>query len=328
MDATNRKSPTGLISVTNLSSLALVPSEIYDEGMEELGKALGNHIYLVATGPRVNVVSVKADAGGWRIQTEYYKDGWRPRAIRLPASMFRFAEVTVSDGVLVHCGDEGEARYTAAQLARKALDLDRKDTSLRARSWEEHTISKFFDYSVVYIGQAYGRKVRRSAAKRLADGHEDLQKVLAEVNDYHRNADVGVIMMDSQVQGRELFGSIGPAGDEELGRFASSLMTSPDGPLEDKGLLIDAAEAMLIRYIQPKMNKSLMKFPLRDRPSLVNSLIAEGITHLGIQIDLQASYAILHDPVAGMSKSLHRFAVNLSTGEREVAGDAPLAWQM
>ena len=66
-------------------------------------------------------------------------------------------------------------------------------------------------------------------------------------------------------------------------------MTSPDGPLEDQGLLIDTAEAMLIRYIQPKMNKSLMKFPLKDRPSLVKSLLAEGITHLGIQIDLRAS---------------------------------------
>jgi hypothetical protein len=101
-----------------------------------------------------------------------------------------------------------------------------------------------------------------------------------------------------------------------------------DGPLEDKGPLIDAAEAMLIRYIQPKMNKSLMKFPSKDRPSLVKSMLAEGITHLGIQIDPRASYAILHDPVAGMSKSRHRFALNLSTGKQEVAGDAPLAWQM
>jgi hypothetical protein len=328
VDAVNRKSPTQLISVTNLSSRALVPSQIYDEGMEEWGKASGNHIYLVAIGPRVNVVSATVDADGWRIETEYYKDGWRPRAIRLPASMFQSADASVSDGVLVHRGDDGEARYTAVQLARKALDLARKDESLRARSWKKHTINKFFDYSVHYIGQAYGRKVRKSAAKRLADGHEDLQKVLAEVNDYHRNADVGVIMMDSQVQGRELFGSIGPAGNEALGRFAANLITSPDGPLKDKGLLIDAAEAMLIRYIQPKMNEKLMEFPLKDRPGLVKSLLDEGITHLGIQIDLRASYAILHDPAAGTSKSQHRFAVNLSTGEREVAGDAPLAWQM
>lgn len=85
---------------------------------------------------------------------------------------------------------------------------------------------------------------------------------------------------------------------------------------------------MLIRYIQPKMNERLMEFPLKDRPGLVKSLLDEGITHLGIQIDLGASYAILHDPAAGTSKSQHRFAVNLSTGEREVAGDAPLAWQM
>lgn len=328
MDAVNRKPPTGLISVTNLSSQALVPSQIYDEGMEEWGKALGNHIYLVAIGPRVNVVSATEDADGWRIGTEYYRDGWRPRVVRLPASMFRSANASVSDGVLVHRGDDGEERYTAVQLARKALDLAREDESLRARTWKKHTIDKFFDYSVVYIGQAYGRDVRKSAVKRLADGHEDLQQVLAEVNDHHRNSDVGVILMDAQVQGRELFGSIGQDGNEELVRLATNLITAPDGPLKDRGLLIDAAEAMLIRYLQPKMNEKLKEFPLKDRPGLVNPLLAEGVTHLGVQIDLTASDAILYDPIAGTSKSHHRFAVNLSTGEREVAGDSPLAWQM
>lgn len=201
-----------------------------------------------------------------------------------------------------------EERYTAVQLARKALDLAREDESLRARTWKKHTIDKFFDYSVVYIGQAYGRDVRKSAVKRLADGHEDLQQVLAEVNDHHRNSDVGVILMDAQVQGRELFGSIGQDGNEELVRLATNLITAPDGPLKDSGLLIDAAEAMLIRYMQPKMNEKLKEFPLKDRPGLVNPLLAEGVTHLGVQIDLTASDAIFHDPIAGTSKSHHRFA--------------------
>lgn len=328
MDAVDRKPPTGLLSVTNLSSQALVPSQIYDERMEDWGKASGNHIYLIAIGPRVNVVSATENPDGWRIGTEYYKDGWRPRVVRLPAFMFRSADLSVSDGVLVHHGDDGEERYTAVQLARKAFDLARGDESLRARTWKKHTIDKFFDYSVVYIGQAYGRDVRKSAIKRLADGHEDLQKVLAEVNDHHRNSDVGVILMDAQVQGRELFGSIGKDGNEELAQLAANLVTNPDGPLKDTGLLIDAAEAMLIRYLQPKMNEKLKAFPLKDRPGLVEPLLAEGITHLGVQIDLKASDAILHDPISGTSKSHHRFGVNLSTGEREVAGNSPLAWQM
>ncbi|WP_311243068.1 hypothetical protein [Microbacterium sp. WCS2018Hpa-23] len=328
MDAYDRKPPAGLISVTNLSSRVLVPSQIYDEGMEEWGKASGNHIYLVAIGPRVNVVSALKDTDGWRIDTEYYKDGWRPRTVRLPAPAFRSINVSVSDGVLVHLGDDGEERYTAVQLARKALDLARDDSSLQAQSWMKHTIDKFFDYTVVYIGQAYGRDVRKSAVKRLTDGHADLQKALAAVNDHHRNSDIGVVLMDTHVQGRELFGSIGQDGNEELARLAANLMTAPDGPLEDKALLIDAAEAMLIRYIQPKMNEKLREFPLKDRPGLVNPLLAAGITHLGVQIDLTASDVVLHDPIAGTSNSRHRFAVNLSTGERDVAGDSPLAWRM
>lgn len=328
MSTETREPPTGLISVTNLSSRALVPSQIYDEGMEARGKELGNHIYLVAIGPRVNVLSVAADAETWHIRTEYYKDRWRPRSLRLPASAFSSGDLSVSDGVLVHRDGDEEDRYTAVQLARKSLDLARADRSLPVRSWSKHTIEKFFDYSVVYIGQAYGRDARRSAVKRLADGHEDLQRALAEVNDHYRNSDVGVIMMDAHVQGRELNFSIGPDGNEDIGRLAASLLASTDGPLADKGLLVDAAEAMLIRYLQPKMNEKLKEFPLKDRPGLVKPLLAEGITHLSIEVDLTASFAVLHDPVAGMSDSHHRFAVNLSTGEREAPGRAPLSWRM
>lgn len=110
--------------------------------------------------------------------------------------------------------------------------------------------------------------------------------------------------MDAHVQGRELFGSIGPGGNEEFARLAANFMMSPDGPLKDEGLLIDAAEAMLVRYLQPKMNEKLKEFPVKDRPGLVKPLLAEGVTHLGVQIDLTASDAILHDPVAGTSRSI------------------------
>lgn len=330
MSAKDVEPPTGLISVGNLSSSPLVPSEIYDEDMEEWGQMLGNHLYLVTIGPRVNVASATMDADRLRVDTNYYRDGWRPRTLHLPLPepMSQANDFSVSDGVLVRRRGEEEHRYTGAQLARMALDLKLADTSLQARNWRKQTIEKFFDYSIVYVGQAYGRDVRRSAVKRLADGHKNLQRTLAMVNDHYRNSDVGLILMDAHVQDRELNGSVGSGDNDETISRIVKFLTSMDGPLEDKGLLIDAAEAMLIRYFQPWMNDKLKEFPLKDRPGLVGPLLDEGITHLGVQIDLTKSYAILYDPVVEVSTSHHRFAVNLSTGHRETPGDLPLSWRM
>lgn len=327
-DAGPVREPAGLIAVTNLNSKAMVSSQIYAEGMEEWAKNQGNHLYLIAAGPRVNAISVEKTRAGCSVKTEYFDGGWRPRTLRVPAGLFRAGELRVSDGVLIHCDGPAQKRHTAVEAARMILEDARRDRSPQARSWERHTINKFFRYSVVYVGQAYGRDTRISAIKRLADGHEHLQKVLACVNDYYRNSDVGVILMDAHIMGRELYGTVGPDNAEELGKLAAGMFGKPDGPLDDQGLLIDAAEAMLIRYLQRAENKKLKEFPLRDRPGLVEPLLGDGITHLGVQIDLSESFAVLQDPATQDVKQRQRYAVNLRTGEREIASNTPLGWQM
>lgn len=71
--------------------------------------------------------------------------------------------------------------------------------------------------------------------------------------------------------------------NEDLTRLAANLMTSPEGPLKDKGVRTHAVEAMLIRY-RPKMNEKPNGFPLTNRPGLVKPLLAEGITGCADQL--------------------------------------------
>jgi hypothetical protein len=71
-------------------------------------------------------------------------------------------------------------------------------------------------------------------------------------------------------------------------------------------------------------DRTLKNFPLKDGPAIVNGLTTDGIPHLGIQIDLSQSFASLVDPATGDVDTHHRFAVNLATGEMEVASSMHL----
>lgn len=321
--------PTSLIAVTNDLSRALIPSALYLDGLEDAAKEAANHIYLVAIAPRVDALSVERSGDGWKLRTQYFDGKWKPRTLPIARELFPTGTVRVKDSVLIHVTDQGEQRLSAVEVARMVLDRSNVGTPEADQLWKANTIKKFFTYQIVYVGQAYGRDTRRSAVKRLADGHEKLQRVLAAVNDHYRTSDVGIIVANARVQGREMNLSVNSGNVVEAARATRDFITTAFGPLEDDGSTIDAVEAMLIRYFQPPLNDRLKEFPLRDRPGLVEPMLNSGITHLGIHFDVSESHALLADPQTGESKSWHRFAVNLRDGTRETpATSAPLAWRM
>ncbi|GIG26913.1 hypothetical protein [Cellulomonas denverensis] len=328
-DARPSAHPTSLIAVTNEMSAALIPSDLYVEGFEEAALEAGNHLYLIAVGPRIEPVSVIPPHDGWKLRTRFYDRGYRPRTVPVPQVLFPDGDLRVTDSVLFHVTAQSDQPLSAIDVTRRVLAHAAACDSEHLRSWQQYTIRKFFTYRVVYIGQAFGRKKRRSAVKRLADGHEKLQRVLSEINDLYRTSDVGVIVTDARVHGRELNLTLGPGNADEFAQATVDFMTMSFGPLENEGLTIDAAEAMLIRYFQPRLNDKLREFPLKDRPGLVQPLLGAGITHLGVHLDVAQSRALLADPVTNEARSRHRFAINLATGERETpASNAPTAWRM
>lgn len=321
--------PNGLIAVTNRASAALIPSDLYDPLIQRAHQ--DNHLYLIVIGPRLRVRDLKNSRNGQVAEMEFATpdEGWKPRSVRLPPTAFPLERLTFFNGFLSLAPTSHDAggRVSPARLARTILEPRHRLDDLPG-SWYERTIEKFFTYRVEYVGQGYGRDKRRSAVERLNSGHEHFQQVLAGINDFHPDSDVAVILIDADVQGRELSFSLRPDNVTSMSAPIAKLMARPDGPLIDPKVNIDAVEAMLIRLFQPPENTKLKGFPLRDAPSLVAELREEGITHLGVELDIAKSNALLVDPMTGVAAPRHRYSVNLETGRREAASNAPLAWTM
>jgi hypothetical protein len=321
--------PTKLVVVRNDQSHALMSSEIYSDGLKELALERGNHIYLVVVGPRVRVIAADDVDETWAVRTEFDGNGtWKPRTVRIPKHLLGKGELRrVKDHVVHRSPDGVETKYTAIALTRVLLRANFASVTGSERNWYLHTISKFFTYSVLYVGQAYGRDQRRSAVDRIQDGHEHLQKILAEVHDYHPDQHVGIMITDHSISGAEIHGFSGPDTWEQLTAMSEDFFTGFGGPLEDEKSAIDAVEALLIRYFQPAENTRLKEFPLRDLPSLIEKLKASYVTHLGIDFDVSDSYAFLYDPKRAKASPTHRFSVNITTGVPEAASNAPLSWR-
>lgn len=322
--------PTKLVEVRNLHSHALTPSEVSLDGLEELVLAHGNHIYLVLLGPRVRVRGVDDRDSAWRVLTEFDSEGaTKPRTLLIPKALLGGGELRLSGMHVVHRStSSAETKYTATHLARALLDGQMQGEVSLDPAWVQHTIAKFFTYTVVYVGQALGRKKGRSPIARFRAGHEHLQMILAEVHDFNPDREVAVGMADHSVSRVEIHGFSGPDTWELMAAMSQTMFEDFGGPLEEDKSAVDAIEGLLIRYFQPEENTRLKGFPTRDLPSLIRKLQDAYFTHLAIDFDVSGSHALLRDPKRNRVARVHRFSVNISTGEPEVASTTPFSWSV
>ena len=319
-----------LLAVTNYWSRALLPSEVYDDGFVQWAHDHGAYLYLVLVGPRTEIVGLIEEADGWKVKTRFH-DGsqFKPRTIPVPFDLLPREGTHLLDGGIDWVDDSGETRRSnAVDLTRRLLERAWKPDR-PMDDWHRRTLRKFFTYRVEYIGQSFGKRGERTAAERIGGGHETVQRVLAEIGDLYPNSAVALVVLDAAVQHREVVGSIGPDNWEEVARMAEKAMLEPDGPLMDPAKLITVAEAMLIRSFPETRNKQYKMFPSKDAPALVAELLAAGVTHLGVQLDVSGSFALLEHPdKARAPKDKLRFAVNLTTGSREaLRTTSPLTWR-
>lgn len=319
-----------LLAVTNWQSRVLLPSEVYQPEFVQWAHNHGAHLYLVLVGPRTEIEAIEKEAEGWKLRTCFH-DGsqMKPRAIPVPFEILPEIGTELSDGVVTWVDRKGAPqRSNAVEIVRQVL----KRTWRRSRSfdqWHMNTLRKFFTYQVEYIGQSFGKEGERTAAERIGQGHKTVQQVLAEVGDRRPNSAVAFVVLDAHVQGREMTFSIGPDNVGDISALVSEFMAKPDGPLADQAKLVTAAEAMLIRSFPNARNAQYKHFPLKDAPALVQELIDAGITHLGLNLDVSQSLALLQHPDEGHEPQTQlRFAVNLTTGRREtLTSSSPLTWQ-
>lgn len=322
--------PQSLLAVTNYWSKALLPSEVYDDRFVQWAHDHGAYLYLVLVGPKTEIMDLVQESDGWKMKTRFH-DGsqFKPRTIPVPFDLLPRKGTRLVDGAVNWVDEQGEnQRSNAVDLTRRVLARAWRPGQHMSH-WHEWTLRKFFTYRVEYIGQSFGKQGERTAAERIGEGHETVQRVLAQVGDLYPNSAVALIVLDAAVQGRELSGSIGPDNGEEIARMAMQAMTEPEGPLVDQAKLVTVAEAMLIRSFPETRNKQYESFPSKDAPALVAELRAAGVTHLGVQLDVSRSLALLNHPDRTRAPQERlRFAVNLATGARETLDTtAPLSWQ-
>ncbi|MDJ0355671.1 hypothetical protein, partial [Paenarthrobacter sp. PH39-S1] len=289
----------------------------------------GRPVMSGALGPKTDIVDLREDGNGWKLYTRFHDgSGMKPRTIPVPFDLLPRVGTALVDGAIEWIDAEGGAhRMNAVEIARQVLQREWRPGETLDR-WHACTLRKFFTYRVEYIGQSYGKDGERTAAERIGEGHKTVQQVLAEKMAHYPNVDVALVVMDAHVQGREASFSIGPDNIDEISQVFTQMMSEADGPLMDRAKLVTVAEAMLIRSFPTTRNIQYKNFPLKDAPTLINELTAAGISHLGVQIDVSRSMALLEHPDEGKSPSAHlRFGVNLSTGEREtLSTTSPLAW--
>lgn len=323
--------PRSLVAMTNWRSKACLLSEVRSQEFRDWAHGCGAYLYLVLVGPRSEISDLVRDRECWKVFTRFH-DGtaMKPRTLRVPFSRLPVGTTRLIEGRVEWEDPSGEEqRANAVEIARWLLE-DARRTDRRLAYWEYHTMQKFFAYRVEYVGKSYGDHGERTAAERVASGHEHVQQILAETIDYYPNAAVALIAMDAQIHGREAALSIGPDNAGELGQYIARFMAEPDGPLVDRSKLVAAAEAMLIRSFPEARNKQYKEFPMKDAPTLVDELLGAGISHLGVQIDVSQSVALIKDPSHGdRATDFLRFAVNLRTGGPDaLPTDAPFSWSL
>jgi hypothetical protein len=319
-----------LLAVTNWQSRALLPFEIYEPEFTEWAHKSGAYLYMILVGPRSEIVSLSRAAGYWSMRTRYY-DGhdMKPRKICVPFEILPELGTTLVGGVVNYLDKTGTSRVVNATQVVRSLLQAKWRPNITFDSWHSNTLRKFFTYRVEYIGQAFGKVGERTAAERLKEGHETLQKVLSETMAYHPNVEVAVMVMDAHVERREASFTLTTHNIEQMAKLATRVISEPEGPLVEPAKLVTVAEAMLIRAFPRARNIQYKNFPNKDAPALVNELITAGISHLGIQLDISLSMALLEHPDEGEPPShLLRFGVNLATGDRETpTTSAHLSWK-
>lgn len=321
--------PQSLLAMTNWRSKACLLSDVKSQEFRDWAHECGAYIYLVLVGPKTEISDLVRDEEGWKVLARFH-DGtaMKPRTLRVPFSLLPEETTRFVEGRIEWVDPTDKTRRAnAVEIARWLLE-DARGTSGKLAHWEFHTMRKFFTYRVEYVGKSFGHHGERTAVERIAPGHEHVQQILADTIDYHPNSAVALIAMDAQIHGREATLSFGPDNAEELWQYVAQFMAEPDGPLVDRDKLVAAAEAMLIRSFPEARNRQYKEFPLKDAPTLVGELLAAGISHLGVQIDVSQSMALIKNPNQGdRATDFLRFAVNLKTGQPEMLPtDSPLSW--
>lgn len=298
---------SNLLIIKNEQSQYVIPSHVYDKEFSKYAEELEFHIYMLLVSPKVSVKRKKVKKSSVTFEVD---NGSFKKVVKIPIAykdkLEFMNEVEILDEIIKYYISEGEKKCS------------------------DSLIEKFRKYKVCYIGKAYSEK-GRTVVDRLRGGHEHLQEILAKIHDYSSgNTQVGVILLNV-VEGMRSaqFTIHHDSVQEDSEKISQSIKYKLD-----KKSAIDLAEGGLIGYFKPEENDNKLEFPaisggkygkLQKNPQ---GLIDSGFTHLGIDIDLRQSRAVLEIPEISTPWPLARISYNLENCEIEDPPPSFMPWRM
>lgn len=116
------------------------------------------------------------------------------------------------------------------------------------------------EYEILYIGQSYGKKGRRTALDRL-EAHSTLQKILTEYKEEHPDKHIYILLLEMEARLAMSFDGISKkftkSEDESMEHLKK---VYSDLPKEEQ--IINIVEAAMINYFKPEYNVNFVEnFP-------------------------------------------------------------------
>jgi hypothetical protein len=171
------------------------------------------------------------------------------------------------------------------------------------------------DFEVMYIGQAYGRKVDRTIDYRLTN-HEKVQKIALEILSKGSNEEllvfgitVGSNDMTTGMSVRDTENTFSREKMLELFNTARQRIT--------EGQTITVFEASLIKYFKPDLNKEYKEtFPSQDFKSY-DEIYQTSFNYISLTLDGLTVYARLFSKAVPERKYIHTSIHSLATNEEK-----------
>lgn len=239
-------------------------------------------------------------------ETYLYLIGTRPRAMLDPSSVMYFDGEIRATGVLPLHSDRQDFRAVVKHAFDHRYFLD------CPYPYDQYEIRRFGrkepiaggvisnmgiagalgipsqaqDFTVLYVGQAYGRAGERSSLQRLRS-HATLQRILAEATP-DQQVWLALCRLDDLTLS-SFTNKPGPAevtGTDDVEHHLEALRwLKSQGP--DRPEAVSLAEACLIRYFQPRYNKQLKASFPKPQHAILGTLKDLDLNSVGVELQLQ-----------------------------------------
>lgn len=311
----NRKYNTELhINAYNERYIAVHPNDIENNGIKEFDKDFPCHIYSVCLFPRMIadpkkswIIDDLVNIGGTMING----DDRVPFTLRIPKRKFLVAPTELLDIQF----SSGNARYSIVNqkgeeqfwgvVSMLALNSSQFIHERKARELLRN-------FEIAYIGKAYGKDGKRTAAIRLKS-HEKLQKILSELT-IDTSKEPILLLMNYEYQ---MNLSFGPKKDiKGVSKKDEALHESTiTNAILNKELLpamTSYTEAGLINYFKPKYNTiEFVDFPTLKHESYKRLLELEPLTLSIVYETGSDEFPIKTGTLSTTNKDIHFLGYNL-----------------